>query len=166
MTDFAAPIPVEPAKADYLHERERIPAAPKATIADLARRHAGLALGFVLAMGYMAMAFQTRASWGAHRDWVVPMTVPFWVIGGVALGHLVDRKQWAAAAPGIGLLLVAIVLTGLNDWRGAVTEGSDALRDALTTITAVVLGFSLAALTAALVWVEAARPTKAPAPEA
>jgi hypothetical protein len=166
MTNWAGTAPAEPKKSDYLHDRSRIPPAPRARTVELGERWAGMAIGFLFAMGFMALAFQTRASWGVHRDWVVPTTAPFWAIGGVALGHLLARRAWTALGPGVLLLALGLVFTVLNLWRSTQVEGSDTLRDVLTIITAVVLGLSLFALAFGAVWVEARQPRKAPPPAA
>ncbi len=166
MANLTAPMPMEAEKTPWVHDRARIPARPATTNRDLLVRYQGLLLGLALALGFMVLAFQTRATWTTHRDWVVPMTVPFWAGAGVALGHLIDRRMWREAAPGLVLLAVAIGLTGVNDVRGMQVDGSDGLRDALSIITGTVCGLMIAALLGALVWVEMKNQTKAAPPAA
>ena len=166
MADLTSRIPMEADKTPWVHDRSRIPERPAATNRELFVRYQGLLLGLGLALAFTALAFQTRATWTTHRDWVVPMTVVFWAGAGVALGYLIDRRRWKEAAPGLALLAVGIVLIGVNDVRGMQVEGSDGLRDALSIITGVVFGFMIAALLGALVWVEMKDPTKVAPPAA
>lgn len=166
MADFTAQAPGEPEKTAYLHERGTRPAGPALRPLQLARENLGLIAGFVLSLGFTALAFQARASWEWHRDWVVPVVVPFLSLGGMAMGHLIARRQWAALGPGMGLLVLSVGLAALNIWRGAVTESGDGLRDAMSLITAGFLALAILALSGALVWVEATHPTKVPPPEA
>lgn len=154
MPDLTARAPIEPEKTEWLHDRSRIPARPSASIRELVVRYRGWLIGFALALGLTVLAFQTRASWENHRDWVVPMTVPFWASTGLALGLLIDRQRWKAVGPGIVLLVIALVLTGVNIWRGTETSGQDNWRDALSIVSGVVLGFMVAAFLAALAWSE------------
>ncbi|MCC6381470.1 MAG: hypothetical protein IT304_03130 [Dehalococcoidia bacterium] len=162
MADLSAPMPVEPTKSGaYLHDRSRIPAAPPSRTPLLARYVGPLAaIGF--ALGLFVLAVQTRDGWASHRDWVVPGSGVACVVGGLALGHLLARGKWVAVLPGLGLLLVALVMTALNVWRGQVVSGGDALRDTMSIVTAVFLGFAVAALAAALVVVEVTDPTRPP----
>lgn len=151
MADFTARVPFEPQKPHQLHDQALKPAAPPAGI----NRYLGLVVGFAVGLGFVALAFETRASWDSHRDWVVPVTMPLWVAGGLVLANLVLRRAWLAAGPAMGLLVVALLLTA-GDWaRAASTEGGDGLRDALTIATAIVLGLLLAYVIPAYVWVEA-----------
>jgi hypothetical protein len=166
MADLTAPVPIEPEKTPWVHDHSRIPGRPATTSRDLLLRYQGLLLGFALALAFTALAFQTRATWTTHRDWVVPMTVPFWAGAGIALGHLIDRRKWKEAAPGLALLAVGIMLIGVNDVRGMQVDGSDGLRDALSIITGIDFGFMIAALLGALVWVEMKDPTKVAPPAA
>ncbi|MBE7520458.1 MAG: hypothetical protein HS107_14560 [Thermoflexaceae bacterium] len=154
MPDLTARAPIETEKTGWLHDRSRIPARPAASAQELLVRYRGWLLGFALALGLTALAFQTRASWENHRDWVVPMTVTIWAPSGLALGFLIDRRRWKAVAPGIVLLVIALVLTGVNIWRGTETDGQDNWRDALSIITGVTIGFMAVALLAALAWSE------------
>lgn len=146
MANFSVPAPFEPRKAVYLNDRSNRPAAPEAGAKDYVNQFLGFGLGILLSIGFLALSYQTRAVWEGQRDWVVPTTVPFFAMGGVALGFLISRKAWLYAAPGIALLVLVLVLTGLNIWRGEVVSGSDGLRDALSIITGVLVGFMLAAL--------------------
>ncbi len=165
MANFSAPVPTESEKSTYLHERANRPAPPKRSNFDLVRSYLGAGLGVVFAIGFVALAFQIRAGWDNHREWVVATTVPGLVLGGVAFGHLIARRQLMALAPGAGLLVLTVVFVFLNYLRGRDTEGGDALRDALSIISGVLLGLTVGALVGALAWVEWKRPTKAPLPE-
>lgn len=166
MADLSAPVPVEATKSGaYLHDRSRIPAAPETLTASLTR-YLGPLVGLAAGLGLVALAVQTRDGWESHRDWVVPAAATGCVLGGLALGYLAGRGKWLAALPGLGLVVVALILTALNIWRGEVVSGHDALRDATSIVTAVFLGASVAALGAALVWVEVTDPTRPPEPAA
>jgi len=164
MANLTAAAPVEPEKSTFLHDRGGRPEAPKRPFAELVRDNLGLLLGLAFALGFTALAFQTRASWDFHRDWVVPMTVPFWGIAGVSLGHLLARRKFDAAFTGLMLLVVVLGLTALNIWQGSQSEGPDGARDALSISAGVALGITVLALVVATVWVEAKDPTKAPPP--
>ncbi|MBI5949197.1 MAG: hypothetical protein HY875_13755 [Chloroflexi bacterium] len=165
MADLTTAAPVETEKSTFLHDRGGRPEAPKRPVAELVRDNLGLLLGLVLALGFTALAFQTRASWDSHRDWVVPMTVPIWAVAGVSLGHLLARRKVDAAFTGLMLLVVVLGLTILNIWQGTQSEGQDGARDALTISAAVALGITVLALLVGAIWVEAKDPTKAPPPE-
>lgn len=165
MANFSAAVPIEPEKSTYLHERTNRPAAPKRSNMDLFRSFLGLGLGVLFALGFIALAFQVRAGWDNHREWVVATTVPGLVLGGLAAGHLIARRQIAALGPGVGLLVLTLVLVVLNYLRGRDTSGNDGLRDALSIISGVLLVLTVGALVGALVRVEWKHPTKAPAPE-
>lgn len=166
MADLTAAAPVESAKSgDYLHSRERIPARPAATRGDLVRRFLPLALGIACAAGFVALGFQTRATWSTHRDWVIPVTAPLLAIGGVALGYLLARGRANALATGALFLALTVLLTVLNIWRGAHTDGSDGLRDALSILAGLALGGTVAAFVIAAIAVELRDPARAPAPE-
>jgi hypothetical protein len=165
MTNWTAIAPINPEKSSFLHDRGNRPAAPAQDRASLARRYLVHGLGLVLTCGLVALAFQTRDSWMVGRDWVVPAVVPAAAIGGVALAHLLARRQWDAAAPAVLFLLVAVSLMGGNVWRGQLVEGSDTQRDLLAIGTAVAMGLMVAAALFGLVWVEAKHPTRAPQAE-
>lgn len=163
--DFTSRAPTEPQKSDYLHAETARPDAPKRARNDIVRGYLPFALGFVLACLFVALAFQIRAGWENHREWVVATTVPFTAGAGAALGHLLARKQLDAATPAIGLLFITIMLAVLNFLRGQATEGSDTLRDVLSITEGVFLALAVAASIGAAVWVEVKRPTHAPPPE-
>jgi asparagine N-glycosylation enzyme membrane subunit Stt3 len=165
MVNWSAPAPANPEKPDWLHDQSQLPAAPSRSAGEYVRGFMPLILGLIFAAGFVALAFQTRASWGAHRDWVVPTTIPLTALGGVALGYLVARRAWLELTPGILLLLITITLTVLNIWRGAVTDGEDTLRDVLSITAAVFLGLTVLALWLAMAYLEARHPTLPPRPE-
>ena len=162
MADFTAAAPFEEKKDTSLHDRGARPAAPRWPTRALLKRYLPLALGIAIALGIELLAFQTRATLQGNRDWVVPVTTPFFGIGGVALGALIARNQWIAATPGIVFMLIAVTLTVLNIWRGSVTDGDDVLRDVLSILAGITLALSLVSLIIGLVWVELTQPTKAP----
>ena len=163
--DFSAPAPVEREKqGDYLHDRERIPDEPKDRM-QLVRPYIGMGIGLLLAFLFTGLAFEARDSWNAHRDWVVPATVPFLALAGIAMGHLIWRGEWSAFFPGFLLLLGVIGIEFSNWWRSTLTDGDDVARDVLSIAAGVVLGITVAYLIAAVIWVELKRPTRAPQPE-
>ncbi len=164
MADFSLPAPYEPQKVDELHRGEAKPKPPRLPIPQLLRAHATIILGTALGLGFVALAFEARASWGSHRDWVVPVTVPFWALAGVAMASLLLRRRWAEAAAGLALLAVVLALTAVDVWA-AYSGGSDALRDALAILTGVALGAMVVAAVAGYVWSEL-RAGPPPAPEA
>ncbi len=152
MANMQAAAPVEEAKlGDYLHDRARIPEAPRVRPPDLVRRYLPFAFGLLFAAGAMALAFTTRATWTTQRDWVVPVTTPFWAIAGVALGYLVARGKFQALASAGSFLVLALVLTFINVYRGYLTEGQDDGRDALSILTAFVLAIVVLLLIVAVV---------------
>lgn len=165
MTDFADRAPFNPEKPNQLHARESLPAAPDRTRGDLARYFMGLGLGLVGTCIFVALAFQARAGWDNHREWVVATTLPGGAIGGIGLGFLLARGRLLEATPGILLLLISVLFAGLNIWRGEVVDGPDYGRDALTVLSGVFLVFSALAFLTAEIWVEWKSPTKAPTPE-
>ena len=167
MANFSAPAPSEDTKAAWLHDRSRIPAAPPSSRADVFRRYLPLTFGILLALGAEALAFQTRASWSSGREWVVPATTPLLVIGGLALGHLVARGKLNSVSWPAGFVLLAIIFTIFNIWRGTISSGADTGRNVLTVLTAILLGVSVAWLMLTLLITEVKDPTRAPtAPEA
>ena len=164
MADFSAATPVEPEKRTAVHDRASRPAAPPAR-RDLARLLLLIALGALFGAALLALAYQARASWTEARDWVVPVTVPLYALGGIALAYLTLRRAWREASAGLVFLGLTLALTGFNLWRAALTNGPDGLRDGLSIGAAVCLAIALAAFLAAMAWVEARRPVRPPAPE-
>lgn len=166
MADFTASRPIETQKAGaYLHDRTNRPEAPTWTRGEAARRFVPFALGLLLAAGFLAIAFQTWASWDNHRAWAVALMTPLWVLGGVALGHLLMRKEFKTITLGMSFVGLGLILMYLNVWRGKVTEGQDGGRDAMTIISAILFVIAVHSFLIAAVWVEAKRPVRAPAPE-
>ncbi len=164
MADFSIAAPDEPEKADFLHDRTTRPAAPSER-RDLAHLALLIVVGAALGAAMLALAYQARASWTEARDWVVPMTVPFYALGGVALAYLLLRRAWLEASVGLTLVGLVLVATAFNLWRAALTSGDDGLRDALTIIASISLGLAIAALIAGMAWVEVRRPAAPPPPE-
>lgn len=161
MADFTLPAPFEPEKVHALHEAAAKPSRPTLSWQERLRANAVLLLGTLLGLGLIALAFEARASWHTHRDWVVPTTAPLSVAAGVALAALLVRRAWAAASPALVLLAALLAATGADVWA-AVSGASDALRDALAILAGVLLGFTVAAALAAYLWAEWLRK---PAPE-
>ena len=164
MADFSAAAPVEPDKSEVVHDRETRPGAP-ADRQDYGRLLLHIAVGVACTAAFVAIAFQARASWTEVRDWVVPVTIPLYALGGISLAYLVLRRAWLEASTGVTLLFFAVALTGFDLWRAALTTGPDGLRDSFSITIGVLLGVSIAALAAGMAWVEARRPSKPPAPE-
>ena len=164
MADFSAPAPVEPEKSEVIHDRATRPDAPSDR-QDLGRLLLLIAVSVLFTAALVAIAFQARASWTEVRDWVVPVTIPLYALGGISLAYLVLRRAWLAASTGLTLLFITVALTGFNLWRAALTTGPDGLRDSFSITIGILLGFTIAALAAAMVWVEARRPSRPPAPE-
>lgn len=164
MADFTAARPVETEKSVVVHDRQARPEAP-ANRHDLGRMLLLIVLGVVFSAVLIALAYQARASWTEARDWVVPLTIPAYAIGGISLAYLVSRRAWMEISTGLVLLFFTVALTGFNLWRAALTTGPDGLRDSLSITTGILLGFSIAALAAGMIWTEARRPTRPPAPE-
>jgi peptidoglycan/LPS O-acetylase OafA/YrhL len=165
MSQFSDPIPVNAEKVHALHAQEELPGRPALSRMDMAKVWAPMAIGILFALGAVALGFQARASWESHRDWVVPVTVPLLVIGGMAMGYLTARMRLKALAVPIGLLSIAMLFVLLNIIRGNSTTGDDGLRDALSIMTGVLLGASVLTLTVAFAWSEFQDPVKPPAPE-
>ncbi len=164
MADFSAAAPVEPDKSEVVHDRDTRPGAP-ADRQDYGRLLLHIAVGVACTAAFVAIAFQARASWTEVRDWVVPVTIPLYALGGISLAYLLLRRAWLEASTGVTLLFFAVALTGFDLWRAALTTGPDGLRDSFSITIGVLLGFSIAALAAGMAWVEARRPSKPPAPE-
>lgn len=165
MTDFSQTVPVNPEKPHELHDQAAMPPAPKLRSSDLIRVYTGFGLGILFALGAVALAFEARASWDSHRDWVVPMTIPLLVIGGLAMGYLAARMRLKALAPTIILVALALLFAFLNILRGAATEGQDGLRDAMSIITGVLLGAAIAWTVVAFAIDEVKNPVEPPAAE-
>jgi hypothetical protein len=166
MADFTTRVPVETEKRGaYLHDRTNRPTVQRPPAREWLRRNLGLVLGIALALGFEALAFQTRAAWNVHRDWVVPVTTPFWVLGGIALGHLLARLRGEALAPGLALLVLGLALTGGNIALAIQTDGPRTSRDVLSILAGVSYGLAIAALVVALLVVEWRHPTHATEPQ-
>ena len=163
MADFSAAAPVEPDKSEVVHDRDTRPGAP-ADRQDYGRLLLHIAVGVACTAAFVAIAFQARASWTEVRDWVVPVTIPLYALGGISLAYLLLRRAWLEASTGVTLLFFAVALTGFDLWRAALTTGPDGLRDSFSITIGVLLGFSIAALAVGMAWVEARRPSKPPAP--
>ena len=164
MADFTASAPVETEKSEVVHDRDTRPGAP-ADRQDYGRLLLHIAVGVAFTAAFVAIAFQARASWTEVRDWVVPVTIPFYALGGISLAYLVLRRAWLEASAGLGLLFFIVALTAFDLWRAALTTGPDGLRDSFSITIGVLLGFCIAALAAAMAWVEWRRPSRPPAPE-
>ena len=164
MADWSDPAPTSPEREHWLHDQSKLPDAPTRGRLEYARMLLPLILGLLIAGGLVALAFEVRSSWDSHRDWVVPVTVPLLVLGGVGGAYLLQRGALAALAPAIVFLVLAGLFAGFNIARGAETEGSDAGRDALSILGGVSLGLAVMSLVGGMIWVEAKSPTRAPAP--
>ncbi len=165
MTDFAAKAPFNPEKPNELHARESLPAAPDRSRKDVIHHFLGLGLGVIGTCMFVALAFQARAGWHNHREWVVATTVPGAVFAGVCFGYLLARRQFKAAQWGVSLLAISVGFTVFNFIQGEISDGPDYGRDALTILAGSFLIFSGAAFVIAEVYVELKRPTRAPTPE-
>jgi hypothetical protein len=165
MADLTAAAPIETEKTgDYLHDMTNRPQPPESRTPDLIKRYTPGALALLLTFAVVALAFETRDSWTSHRDWVIPVNVPFFAIAGLALAHLLIRHEWLAALPGFTLLLVSSVFMAINVWIGAAgAENQDGARLFLAIAGGIGIVFGVIALLIGLVWVEAKRPTRAPA---
>ncbi len=163
MAELSIPAPYEPEKT-AIHDRGTRPSRPSVSRMDLVKQYWGLALGLVLACLITAMAFQARAGWDNHREWVVAMTGPFQALGGIAFGHLIYRMAWKALAPGFVFFFLACLFIG-GDVLADGANASMAARDTLSILGGIALGIAVACFLVAVLWVEIRRPTKAPAPE-
>lgn len=151
MANMLASVPVEETKlGDYLHDRTRIPEAPSTSRGDRIRRYLPLALQLVFALGAVALGFQVRASWESHRDWVIPVTVPFWALAGVAMAYLASRGKFNRMAAAAFFLMLSGIVMFANYWRGTVTEGQDNGRDALSILAAFLLAITILLFVVAL----------------
>jgi len=164
MANFSLPAPFEPEKTAYIHDRTTRPARPATSNNDLVRRFAGFGLGLVFAAFMLAIAFQVRAGWENHREWVVAMSGPFYALGGIAIGHLLFRKRLEAAAPALLFLFLAALFAGF-DIAADANDASMTARDVLSILGGVALGISIACAVFAVTWVELRNPTKAPPPQ-
>jgi hypothetical protein len=164
MANFSLPAPFEPEKTAYIHDRSNRPARPAASRGDLVRRFAGFGIGLVLAVFMVAIAFQVRDGWDNHREWVVATSGPFYALGGIALGHLLYRKKFEAAAPALVFLVLAAAVAGF-DIAADAGDADMALRDALSIIGGILLAASIACAVFAAFWVELRNPTKVPPPQ-
>lgn len=165
MADFEAKSPIETEKAGaFLHDRSNRPKRPVTDQQEQAQQYLPLAIALICGVGMVALAFQARASWESHRDWVVPVTLPLLVIGGLAFGHLLARREWNPLTPAMFLVAGIIALTGWDVWLDA-EEKSSGLRDAIAIGNGVFLAFAVILSVGALVWVEWKRPAKAPLAE-
>ena len=165
MATLTATAPVETEKTTYLHDRSIRPSAPAKSLKDAATDLAPLLSLALLAASAQALSFTTRAAWAGHRDWVVPMTTPLWVIGAVALGAMLWRQKWQIAAPSLAFLCVGLALTVLNVIRGQDVDGSDHLRDFYAIASAVMYGCATVAAVAGWAMMEIRQPIAAPPPE-
>ena len=163
--NFSASAPSDETKATWLHDRSRIPAAPDLTRMERLGQYGPVLLGIVLALGALALAFQTRDSWSRGREFVVPLTTPILVLGGISLAYLATRGKLSRATWPGGFLLIAVILTVFNAWRGTISSGSDTARDVMSVLAAIVLGIGVVWLILAMVVTELKDPTRAPSVE-
>jgi len=164
MANFSIPAPFEAEKDEYIHNRGARPARPAASSADLARRFAGLGLGLAIALGMLAIAFQSRAGWENHREWVVATNGPFFALGGIALGHLIFRRDYRGLAPAAAFLAIAIILVAL-DLVADANDGDATLRDVYSVAIGVTLAISIACAIGAALRLELKNPTRVPPPQ-
>lgn len=164
MANLTIPAPTEPEKSDWLHQRSERPPAPAVSRVQLLRQYAGLIAGVVLAVGLTATMFSLRDSWHNHREWLVTL-IPFLVIAALSLSYLTIRGELTALAPGLLFLFVALLFTLFDVLADNDSGATDRMRDVFSILGGIALGFATAALAVALVWIEAAKPPKAPAPE-
>lgn len=164
MADFAAKAPSEATKDTYVHDRALLPSAPKKSFGEMARWSMIIVLSVLFTIAFVALEFQTRVSWDGHRDFVVPVTIPFAAIAGVSLAALIVRREWSALGLPLALLLVVVALTVVNWVVGTDVEGRDIFRDILTWTAFVFMVATLASLIGALIYVEVVRPIQAPPP--
>jgi hypothetical protein len=164
MADFTAKAPFEAEKPTYLHDRAEEPAAPKKSRLDIVRWSTIIVLGVLFTIAFVALEYQTRASWDGRRDFAVPVSVPLAGMAGVALAALIVRRAWGALGIPLVLLGVIAVLTAVNAVAGVDVEGQDIFRDLLTWTTFVFMVITLAWLVVTLVYLEVTRPIQAPPP--
>lgn len=164
MANFSLPAPFEAEKSAFIHDRSTRPVRPAVSRAELVRRFAGLGMGLVVAGIMVAIAFQVRAGWDNHREWVVAMSGPFYAIGGISIGHLLARQKWEPVAPALIFLALAAACAGLD----IVADAGDAdmvLRDLLSVAGGILVAISIGCALFAALWVEIRTPTKAPPPQ-
>ncbi len=164
MADLTAAAPIETEKDADVHGRSDRPWIPVDRQGQM-RMLVILLVWTLCAAALVALAFQARASWTEARDWVVPMTIPFYAIGGIAMTYLFLRGAWLAASAGLTFLFIIVALTGFDLWRAALTTGPDGLRDSFSITIGVLLGVTVACFLGAMAWVEIRRPERPPAPD-
>ncbi|MGH2633802.1 MAG: hypothetical protein ACRDG3_10370 [Tepidiformaceae bacterium] len=165
MADFAARVPVETEKSTYLHDRGNRPASPTPTIRDRAIRSWRVWIAIGLALGFEAMAFQLRDYWPGPRDWVVPVTTPLVVLGGLALGFMVARRQFWVAWPAILALVVTLGCIALNVTGEAIKSDGNTLAYAYNVLGAISLGVTVTLAVGGMLVAEITRPVRPPLPE-
>jgi len=165
MADFAARVPIETEKSTYLHDRSNRPSPPARTLRSYAQRYRSFAFSVGMALGFSALAFQLRDYWGGPRDWVVPVTTPLIVLGGLSLGFLIARGQLWAAWPASLALGVTLILTVLNISAEAVQSNHNTFAYALNVMAAVGFGVTIILAVVGMVAAEVSRPIRPPSPE-
>lgn len=162
---LTANAPFETEKSNELHAPESRPTPPdEARKAGSADRDTFFVL-IAMALAAQVLSFTTRASWDGHRDWVVPVTTPIWVVGAVLLGAVLWRERWVFSYAALGFLAVGLALTAANLIRGENVSGSDTLRDVFSISSAVMYGCATVAAIAGWALMELRDPIKAPEPE-
>lgn len=164
MTDFSARAPYQPEKPYELHDQTKI-VPPGPPTRDFVSRHLSIIVGGVATLVFIALAFQARAGWENHREWVVAVTVPGLALGGLGVGNLIARGKPMLLGPGMLVLGVCVVFTILNIQRGYATEGQDNWRDVMSILQGITLTIALHLFFGAFVWNEWKNPIKAPQPE-
>ena len=163
MAELSVPAPYEPVKSD-IHDREARPDAPKTSRGAYVKRFWGVALGLVITCAIVALAFQARAGWDNHREWVVATTVPFHVLGGMGAAYLIYRGALKELAPGLFFFFLAALFIG-GDILADASDASMTARDTLSILGGIALALAIIAFVVGALIVEVKRPTKAPAPE-
>jgi len=164
MADLMSATPSEPAKSDYLHQRERIPEKPE-SLESAARSYWGMAIGLAIGLAGVALVFEARSGWTSHRDWVTPAGAVFAGIAGLAMGYVWQRGRLPLLATAAFFLFLAVVFTVLNVFRRQGTDGNDNGSLALTILTTLCLIATLIAAVVAALIVARMKPSP-PAPEA
>lgn len=164
MTDFSAPAPFNPEKHHELHDQTKV-APPGPPQRDFVSRHLSILIGIVATLLFISLAFMARAGWENHREWVVALTVPGLVLGGLAVGNLISRGKAMMLGPGMIFLGICLVFTVINVQRGYATEGQDDWRDVMSILQGISLTIALHMFFGAFLWNEWKNPIKAPAPE-